>query len=126
MRYKSKVGEKAFLVSYIDDFSITTVSKSARQNCLILKREAESLVREAKKSAIEFDISKTELIHFSGRKVDQIPIKLEGFQTEITPKKVVKWLGIYLDSKLSFKEHIKKKVVVVEKAFYRVKRLGNC
>ena len=42
----------------------------------------------------------------------------------IVPKKVVKWLGIW-DSKLSFKEHVEKKIASVTRTFHQLSRLSN-
>ena len=56
----------------------------------------------AKEAAISFDISKIELIHFYNKRT---PIE-EGLKLgsiEISPKPIVRWLGIFLDSKLTFK-----------------------
>lgn len=109
----------------MDDFSTTTATSSTRQNVRILKQIVDSLTQEARKSIIEFNIDKTELIYFINQKDQLVSIQLEGFERPIVPKKVVKWLGIYLDLKLSFKEHINQKVAAAERSFNQIKRLGN-
>ncbi len=40
-------------------------------------------------------------------------------------KPTVKWLGIWLDSKLNFKEHVEKKVAQATRIFHQIKRLSN-
>lgn len=47
---------------------------------------------------------------------DQIPVILNNM--EFTPKPIIKWLGIYLDQKLLFYNHIKQKVNEAAKIFY--------
>jgi len=51
----------------MDDFTITVISNSARNNCRKLKQIAEHLVSLGKENAIEFNIGKTELIHFHNK-----------------------------------------------------------
>src|SRR6266700_526768 len=78
----------------------------------------------AKEAAISFDISKTELIHFySKRTTIEEGLKLGAI--EISPKPLVRWLGVFLDSKLTFKQYVKTKISKEKAAFYLVKRLGN-
>ena len=57
---------------------------------------------KAKEAAISFDIGKTELIHFHN-KYTTIEEGLKLGDTEISPKPLVKWLGVFLDFKLTFK-----------------------
>jgi hypothetical protein len=110
--------------SYLDDFSLATASPSPEKNCVILEAAAKTLFDLAKDNFIEFDYSKTELIHFSpARSPPQASVHL--FNQLIKPKPVVKWLGFFLDSHLSFKHHVNKKVQAAEQALYLVKRLGS-
>ncbi len=39
-------------------------------------------------------------------------------------KSIVKWLGIWLDSKLNFKEYVEKKVAQAMRIFHQIKRLS--
>ena len=78
----------------------------------------------AKEAAISFDISKTELIHFySKRTTIEEGLNLEDI--EISPKSLVRWLGVFLDSKLTFKQHVEIKISKAKTAFYLIRRLGN-
>jgi len=82
------------------------------------------LISKAKKAVISFNTSKIELIYFYNKRT----IIREGLKlgdTEIRPKPLVKWLGIFLDFKLTFKQHIKIKISKAKTAFYLIKRLGN-
>jgi hypothetical protein len=111
-------------LSYIDDFSLTVTSIVPKKNCQALKNITERLFTLAGKNSVQFDPGKTELIHFSSQRA---PI-LEGLElggVTITPKPIVRWLGIWFDSKLTFKAHIEKKVNSATAAFYSIQRLGN-
>jgi len=114
----------AYSLSYIDDFTITVTLNLAKSNCKKLKGIALELISRAKKAVISFDISKTKFIHFYSKHTTiKKGLKLGG--VEIPPKPLVRWLGIFLDSKLIFKQHIKIKISKAKAAFYLIKRLGN-
>jgi hypothetical protein len=62
-----------------------------------------------------------ELIHFPlTKKIDleneNIWVKFNGM--EIIPKLNIKWLGIIIDYKLIFDEHIKNQIIKVIRTFY--------
>ena len=43
----------------------------------------------------------------------------------IESKNLVRWLGIWLDSKLNFKEHVEKKIADATRVFHQITRLSN-
>ena len=55
----------AFQLSYIDDFSLSVSSTSARKNCRIIEGIVQRLFQAAEEYKAQFDQGKTELIHFS-------------------------------------------------------------
>jgi hypothetical protein len=78
----------------------------------------------AKEAAISFDISKTELIHFYSKRTT-IEEGLKLGDIEISPKPLVRWLGVFLDSKFTFKQYVEIKISKAKTAFYLIRRLGN-
>ena len=60
------------------------------------------LMSKAKEAAISFNIGKIELIYFYNKHTT-IEEGLKLGDTEISPKPLVRWLGVFLDSKLMFK-----------------------
>jgi hypothetical protein len=90
--------------SYLDDITLTTTSKSLKQNIKTLEREVKDIFELGNKNAISFDIDKTKLIYFDNSK-NKPSLKLPNGAI-VLPSKVVKWLGMYYNEKLSFKEHI--------------------
>ena len=72
-----------------------------------------------------FDIAKTELIHFTAKKERKERSLQLPDNTIVEPKDTIKWLGIHIDNRLSFKEHIATRVSQARKAFYRLGRLAN-
>ena len=79
---------------------------------------------KAKKAAISFDVSKIKLIHFYSKRTT-IEEGLKLGDIEISPKPLVRWLGVFLDSKLTFKQHIEIRISKAKEAFYLIRRLGN-
>ena len=112
-------------ISYIDDIPLTVSSKSLEKNCRILERVALWLFRKGATQCVKFDQEKIDLIHFHrSRKVEgRLSVLLDGF--EVHPQPIVKWLGIYLDSKLLFHEHVKKKVGEATTVLFQIERLSN-
>ena len=94
--------EGAYTLSYIDNFIIIIVLNLTKINYKKLEGIALKLMSKAKEATISFNISKTELIHFHN-KYTTIEEGLKLGDTEISPKPLVRWLGVFLDSKLTFK-----------------------
>jgi ribonuclease HI len=111
--------------SYIDDIRLTYASTSLKKNTRVLTAEIAQLYKLAEKNAIEFDLAKTELIHFTkGKQGQKQAIKLPD-NTPIKPSPIVKWLGIYFDQQLRFTAHVTTKAASAKKAFFSLERLAN-
>jgi Reverse transcriptase (RNA-dependent DNA polymerase) len=113
-------------LSYMDDISMTVSSTSFRKNVEILEREATKLYELGAQNAIQFDLAKTELIHFAKcadakgalnlPNGETIQPKVKCVDTKcalilpngviIQPKELVRWLGVWYDSGLTFKQHV--------------------
>ena len=118
-------GLQSFNLSYIDDLSLSTSSTSLKKNVKILEQQVRLLSHQGKNLAIMFDIAKTELIHFTAKKERKERSLQLPDNTIVEPKDTIKWLGIHIDNRLSFKEHIATRVSQARKAFYRLGRLAN-
>lgn len=59
----------------------------------------------AEENAIVFDSQKTELVHFPARRQDVQP-SIMIRNTSIEPVEYIRWLGVYLESHLTFRQHI--------------------
>jgi hypothetical protein len=74
-----------------------------------------------------FDGPKTELIHFDKSRNPNAENNFVTLPTSniIHPTTTVRWLGIWLDNKRSFKEHIKIKTTAATRAYYALKSLAT-
>jgi ribonuclease HI len=112
--------------SYVDDISLNASSNSIEENCLLLEKAAEKMLQLQSQNNIQFDMEKIELIHFHSKRTissEDFPIQIGNKQ--IDPKNLTKWLGVWLDSKLNFKEHVEKKIADATRTFYQIARLSN-
>ena len=106
-------GSGAHSPSFIDDVAIYVESRT------IVAFEW------ADQNAIQFDDSKSELIHFhKSYKASTTTVTLPN-GTVLHPKEVVRWLGIWLDWKLNFKCHVQKRIMAATNAIYSVLCLMN-
>ena len=113
------------VLSYIDDIALIASSSSLGKNMKILERETKKLYDTAAKNHVEFDLEKTELIHFTkSQESRKVKLQLPN-GTQVQPKELVRWLGIWFDYKLSFKQHIAIRISQAKNAFFRMARLAN-
>lgn len=93
-------------ISYVDDITLTATSTTLRRNKMILEREITKMCDIADQGGIQFDIKKTELIHWVGGKAPRdYPITLPDGNI-IKPSNTIIWLGINFDPHLNFKAHV--------------------
>ena len=122
--FKSNSNLSVRMISYIDDIFLVVSSKTIQENCRILQNAVKKLINWGNNHYIEFDMKKTELIHFDySNKSLKCPVKI--MKTSIFPKEVVKWLGIWFDRKLSFKVHVEKRIAAASRMFYSISKLAN-
>jgi len=114
--------------SYIDDICLLVVGDSPQQNCALLEEEVTTCFNWGKDNAVAFDDPKSELMHFyNARKEINDPyvnIVLPN-GTLIEPSGVQRWLGFWLDRKLTWKHHIRTRTTSAIKVFMALSRLGN-
>src|SRR5436189_3544400 len=92
----------------------------------MLELATKKLLQLQSQNNIQFDMEKTELIYFHSKKIDNYQDYIVQIgNTQIESKNLVKWLGIWLDSKLNFKEHVEKKIINTIQILYQASRLSN-
>src|SRR5690606_18050470 len=114
--------------SYIDDVAIVTSSPSLEENARELAKAAQTACTWASQNAVAVDDPKSELMHFhrmqDKEKADRATVILpNGF--EVKPKSSIRWLGMWLDPKLQWKEHVRTKYASAERVLHAIRRLSN-
>src|SRR6266536_3569784 len=113
-------------MNYIDDIGLVASSKSIEENCKIVKEVVIKIFEKGADNLIQFDLEKTELIHFYLKRNIGENVNIcfsENYLVETKP--TVKWLRIWLNSKLNFKKYVKKKITQATRIFHQIKRLFN-
>jgi hypothetical protein len=105
-----------FTFSYIDDICIGPSATSIPKLRQILEKTAKAILQEAKQSAIEFDIEKTELLYASRKKELAVELIQVG-KSLVQPSNYVRWLGFFLNKRLSYKTHVQTKVTIAQNVF---------
>ena len=110
--------------SYVDDIELVASSETIEENCLMLENTAEKLLQLQNQNNIQFDMKRIELIHFhSKRSIDNNNFPVSIRNNQIQSKNLIRWLEVWLDSKLSFKKHVKIKISAATRIFYQIIRL---
>ncbi len=98
-------------MSYINNIGLVASLESIEKNYKILKEIIIRIFEKGVDNLIQFDLEKTELIYFHSKRNINKNVNIcfsKNYLVEAKP--TIKWLGIWLDSKLNFKEYIEKKV----------------
>ena len=56
------------ILSYLDDIELVVSSKSIKENCQLLQKLAQDLLVKQHNNCMQFDMKKTELIHFHSKR----------------------------------------------------------
>src|SRR5205809_5166968 len=122
--YKSNNHLNVRISSYSDDIAIIAVSKSIKENCNKLQNAAKSLVEWGNSHNVQFDVKKTELIHFDSSK-KSMKYSVKFMKNNILPQELVRYLGVWFDRKLSFKAHVQERIAAANRMFHSISRLAN-
>jgi hypothetical protein len=94
------------VIAFIDDFTAWVTGLTAQSNQEGIKVIINEALDWEKRSGATFKVDKTAIIHFTPKayKSDQGPFTIKGQTVE--PKDHVKILGVLMDVRLKYKEHI--------------------
>ncbi|PWI64260.1 hypothetical protein PCL_11334 [Purpureocillium lilacinum] len=90
---------------YADDTAILRTGRTLEETTALTSRDMRELLTWGAANGVTFDPDKTEVMHFSRKKDPSRPSIFQG-DTEIIPGDTMRWLGLWLDRKLSFKAHV--------------------
>lgn len=125
-------GRQRSWFGYADDIAILACSPSLENNCTLLAKEWKEALDWGALEGITFDLGKSELIHFSRRNRDgNPPISVafpEGRHHTVHPVEQgasLRWLGVHLNRKLTFKGHVKTLSARASQVANGLRSLGN-
>jgi hypothetical protein len=122
---KLKIDVNIAISSFVDDIVIYTLSKRIEINCERLCQAISKAFEWTRENVIKFDDSKSEMIHFELKKeMSTNTITLSNGIT-LKSQKSVKWLEIHIDTKLTFKKHVKKRIANATRVLHSISRLQN-
>jgi len=96
---------------YADDIGLLAISDDLQSNCTKLQKDMQEALEWGTSEGITFDPKKSELIHFTRSRKDPSPsaspqIVTESYKVQETIGPL-RWLGVFFDRKLKFKQHVK-------------------
>ncbi|RKK51756.1 hypothetical protein BFJ69_g17922, partial [Fusarium oxysporum] len=109
---------------YADDTAILCVGDTVEETAATASRSVEEMVRWGAANGVSFDPKKTEVMHFSRSKLKSIPAIRHG-DFEKHPETVMRWLGIWLDSNLSFRVYAEKWTAKSQAVTHHLRGLTN-
>ncbi|KAJ6437079.1 reverse transcriptase [Purpureocillium lavendulum] len=100
-----RLGNSDGRFGYADDTAMLRTGRTLEETTALASRDMEELLAWGAANGVTFDPDKTEVMHFSRKKIPSRPSVFQG-GTEIIPGDAMRWLGLWLDRKLSFKFHV--------------------
>ena len=94
---------------YADDIAVVRVGKNPHDAVEAAQEEVDRITQLALTHKIHFDASKSELLVIGGgpkKKLDSTNITIRIGEQQITTSQQIRWLGVWLDSQLRFKQHV--------------------
>ncbi|KAI1003955.1 hypothetical protein K3495_g4256 [Podosphaera aphanis] len=94
---------------YADDIAIIRTGKDPGEAIAAAQHEVDRLVELAAEHKIDFDPAKSELLVIGGgprKKITTSDLFINIKSQRIEPSAHIRWLGVWIDSQLSFKYHV--------------------
>lgn len=106
---KVKKEEGCEVIGYADDTIITSVANTYKEAKIRACMQTERTIYEITKLGLNVAIEKTEAIIFQGKRGKRPPKEdyITMNREKIKFSKSIKYLGVFLDSKLDFREHFR-------------------
>jgi ribonuclease HI len=119
-----RLGNPQGRFGYADDTAILSVGDTVDETTAMASSSVDEMVRWGAANGVSFDPKKTEVMHFSRSKLRTSPVVHHG-GVEKHPESALRWLGIWLDSRLSFRLHVEKWAAKAKAVAYHLRGLTN-
>lgn len=114
---------------YADDLALTRIGPTLEWNAEMIGKDVAEVLQWGKNNKVGFEMKKTELIHFTRAKDKRTapPIHPPGFDFRIeqTDEPALRWLGVWFDRRLTFRQHVKKRAAAAIAVAHHIKGLSN-
>lgn len=110
-------------MAFVDDFTAWVTGSTAQDNRKGVEAIIEGALDWEKRSGATFEAEKTAIIHFTrnAKRADSEPFSIKG--QEVQPKEHVKILGVVMDMRLKYKQHVARAASKGLEAAMELKRL---
>ncbi|KAI0991298.1 hypothetical protein K3495_g16889, partial [Podosphaera aphanis] len=98
-------GNAELRFSYADDVGILGFGPTVAESAAAAQREVDLLLAWARNNAVTFDTAKSEVVQFTKHR-HEAPTNISINGTTIESAEHIRWLGVYLDTRLTFKHHV--------------------
>ncbi|KAJ3455198.1 hypothetical protein MRS44_013798 [Fusarium solani] len=119
-----RLGNPQGRFGYADDTAILSIGDTVDESTAMASSAIAEMVRWGAENGVSFDPKKTEVMHFSRSKLRTAPAVRHG-DVEKHPESALRWLGIWLDSRLSFRIHVEKWAAKAQAVAYHLRGLTN-
>ncbi|RKK10703.1 hypothetical protein BFJ65_g14698 [Fusarium oxysporum f. sp. cepae] len=119
-----RLGNPQGRFGYADDTAILSIGDTVDETSAMASSSIAEMVRWGTENGVSFDAKKTEAMHFSRSKLRTAPAVRHG-DVEKYPEPALRWLGIWLDTRLSFRLHVEKWAAKAKAVAYHLRGLTN-
>ncbi|KAL9563921.1 hypothetical protein ACKAV7_011956 [Fusarium commune] len=119
-----RLGNPQGRFGYADDTAILSIGDTVDETTAMASGAIDEMVRWGATNGVSFDSKKTEVMHFSRSKLRAAPAVHHG-DIEKHPESALRWLGIWLDSRLLFRIHVEKWAAKAQAVAYHLRGLTN-
>ncbi|KAH7464560.1 hypothetical protein FOMA001_g17648 [Fusarium oxysporum f. sp. matthiolae] len=102
-----RLGNPQVGFGYADDTAILSIGDTVDETTAMAYSSIAEMVRWDAANGVSFDTKKTKVMHFSRSKLRTAPA-VRHSDVEKHPESALRWLGIWLDSRLSFQFYVEK------------------
>ena len=112
-------------LGFIDDTAMAVSSPNIATNVRILSELVPKLLDWSRRHACKFDIAKFQLVHHTKYEPHYSPLPLQVAAHTIQPSESAKYLGIIVDRRLAWSEHVEAAIAKGTAAMLAVGRLSR-
>ena len=116
-----KLGFPTF--GYVDDVAILSVAKTLADSSHLTTNRVGSITCWCEQNGLSLAKNMTEILHLHRSRQPSPPVNINGVPRNTNS--TLKWLGVFLDTKLSFKQHVQEWSAKTQRISAHVRQLGN-